>query len=173
MMNVRVLMLFVAVTLSAAGCYSSFNPFPGPAGRDAGTTSFDATVVDTGPGPRFDAGRRDTGPGPRLDAARRDAEPRNPFTGLYEGTYAGDVSGEVFMEIRADGTLTMYLNGGSSGYEGSIRVDGRLNADGSIDGLGVTFTGRFIGEPGAHTGSGEWHMGPAGAMGTWELRQVG
>lgn len=173
-MKTRGLLLLAALTLGAAGCYSSFNPTgPGP-DLDGGPH------LDAGPRPLFDAGprpRSDAGAdsGTARDAAAVDAPPVSPFTGRYEGTYTGSSSGEVFVEIRPDGTLTVELRapgGAIQRHEGTIRVDGALNASGRIGALMVTFDGHFSGEPGAHTGTGTWRIGDGVSGGTWQLHQV-
>ena len=83
-------------------------------------------------------------------------------------------NGTLFLEIRADGTFTMEARGTYVIFraEGTIRVDGALNAEGGIGTLSVRFTGRFTGAPGSYTGMGEWNRS-ASDMGTWELHQVG
>ena len=163
----RCLLILIAA-LGIAGCYSSRTAPDGRTEVDTGTPSDAATVDTSAPS---DAATVDTSA--PSDAATVDVSPRSRFEGSYEGTYMGAQSGTVFMEIRADGSLTIELNEGVERHEGTIRVDGALNADGRIGTLMVRFAGHFTGDPGSHVGTGEWWFGDSAAiMGTWELHQV-
>jgi hypothetical protein len=113
--------------------------------------------------------------GSPVDGGRVDVRYDHPFAGLYRGTFDGGPGGELEVIIHGDGTVSVdvTIGGSTSSFFGTIDVDGRLRASGTLSSLGeeIDYMGRFRTTRRGHVGTGTWTTS-SGATGSWTVRQV-
>ena len=104
--------------------------------------------------------------------------PRNPFIGVFVGTYDGSETGTFSGTAQADGSVAVTVVSASAGTlsgTGSISSTGvvALSAQGSVNGasFSIGFEGSIVAGAivGTFSGSGTWTTG-AGTSGDWSLQ---